>query len=508
MIVFTLLNSEILPQTQGIEVSTSLQIPSFQIIGLPGPEVSEAKDRVKSAIENSGLKFPRRKVIVNLSPASVKKQGTGIDLAIAIGILLEEVPQKPSSVQRIFAWGELGLAGKVKPVGQITRAISAALREKADLLLISSEDLPQAQTSLSLFRKDEISTMRVIGVSELAEAMEAVTEPDRFPSVEILCPATDSFPTRADHLLPLPDELLRVLGIASAGRHHLLLLGEKGAGKSHALEWLIALQPEPDLETKKTQTYLSELSRKQVATAHRRVGAQVRAASLLGSFQQNVLRPGEFSLAHGGVLLADEFPEWSRDSREALREPLERGAVTLTRVQGSTELPARFLFAANGNLCPCGGIFREKYETGEVRCRCLPQNRSKYLGRISGPILDRIDLVYVLRKSGRRDPRPVEEIRTQVRRAREFQTQTYGAPCGELSGAQLEEILRARPEIAQNLQACGVQSLRDRHKTLRLALSLAAWDGARTPEMLHFIEARLYRGALLQTELDGLDRSA
>lgn len=502
--VFTLMNSEITPRVQWVEVSTSLQIPSFQIIGLPGPEVSEAKERIKSAIENSGLTFPRRKVILNLSPASVRKQGTGLDLAMAMAILIDSNERKKAPVyRRIFAWGELGLSGQLKSVGQLTRALAAALSENADLIIIPKNDLIAVLDRAALFSEIEKASLRIIGIETLSEIPDVLAGKIQPIVLENIGPTERVPSTEHTPLLPLNPELARVLGIASASRHHLLLLGAKGVGKSHALDWLIALQPKIDRETLKTQTFLSELSQNKLPpskdTVYRRVSSQVRAASLLGSFHSHHLQPGEFSLAHGGVLLADEFPEWSRDSREVLREPLERGWITLTRVQGSIELPARFLFAGNGNLCPCGGIYSEKTSPHEMTCRCLPHHRLKYLNRLSGPILDRIDLLYVLKRDRPTGAETLENLRERVEKSRLTQLKLYGKPVGDLGGAEIEEILENEPSLKQHLDSSGAQSLRDRHKTFRIALSLAHWDEVKTPSPLHFLEARLYRGALLQT---------
>src|SRR5690606_2296865 len=180
----------------------------------------------------------------------------------------------------------------------------------------------------------------------------------------------------------------------------------KGTGKSHALEWFLALQPEPDLETRRLRRFLGEISGKSAEEPYRRVSTQARPASLLGSFSSGVLRPGELSLAPAAVLLADEFPEWSRDAREALRDPLERRRLTLTRVDGAIDLPSDFIFAGNGNLCPCGGLPDAPTQEGDFACRCHPLDRRRYLSRLSGPILDRLDLVSILTKR----PEPASEL--------------------------------------------------------------------------------------------------
>jgi magnesium chelatase family protein len=218
------------------------------------------------------------------------------------------------------------------------------------------------------------------------------------------------------------------------------------------------------------------------------------------------IRPGEFSLAHGGLLLADEFLEWSRDSREALREPLERGRVTLTRARRSIELPASFALAANGNLCPCGGWPPQlsppqpSGETGAAsagRCRCSAKAASQYLARLSGPVLDRLDLVAMAlmpaRAGAAADRLGFEELKARVDRAREHALTRWGKPAGQLGADELERLLGEHPHWADLLGATRFASLRGRHKILRVALTLSDWDGLAEPGAASFAEAAMYR---------------
>ena len=220
--------------------------------------------------------------------------------------------------------------------------------------------------------------------------------------------APQGIKTDASKLLPLSPSLKRAVSVAALGQHHLLLIGAKGVGKSHAMEWLIQLQPECSDALKIHRALLSELVQSDSSlSSHvpiRRVSPNVRPSALIGSATSSWIRPGEFSLAHGGLLIADEFPEWPRDSREALREPLERGQITLTRAKGTVEFPARFSLAANGNFCPCGGwppdhpVPIEFQNSGRKlpRCTCSHRSRNDYRARLSGPILDRMDMVLIV----------------------------------------------------------------------------------------------------------------
>jgi magnesium chelatase family protein len=514
MQLFAPLTSEATPALQRIEVASSFQLPGFHIIGLPAPEVSEARERIRAAMESCGFELPKRRVVLNLAPASIRKRGTGLDLAMALGILDLETSE-PSS-ERVVAWGEVGLDGSVKAAGQITRSIYAAWQNGCERFILSSDELTSALQAVHWIQRAEFFSHpapRLFPVSTLREAFLKLHEDSEGSSCEISSEAesasSDSHRTRSaeQRLLPLSPALQRTLCVSAIGGHHLLLLGPKGAGKSLALEWLVALRPESPFRTQVNRLLLSELvhGRGDLSSdSVRRVGSNVRAAALLGSTSGGWVRPGEFSLAHGGVLIADEFPEWPRDSREALREPLENGVVTMSRAKTSVELPARFLFAASGNLCPCGGwpaefpipLEFENNPSGIPKCRCTISQRKHYLARISGPILDRIDLVLLAGASSAcsfKKSRSLKELDERVLRAREQTVRLWGGIPSLLSAKQLEDLLGKKPLWLQTLDQLKLSSLRARHKTLRVALSLSAWDGLAEPQPAHFTEASCYR---------------
>jgi magnesium chelatase family protein len=519
--VCTLLNVALEPRTQEVEIASSLQIPAFQIIGLPGPEVSEAKDRIRAAVESTDFEFPRRKLVLNLSPASVRKQGTGLDLAMAMatlieGLRIEGFPTAQFPHRRFFAWGELGLGGHVKAVGAPARAIASAISGRAECMIVSRDEVANfLEIRNRLFPESE-EKLSLIGVAHLSEVLQFLRDgtivgqpaPKHGPVFQAARSPRD---TRA--LLALSPGLERVLRIAATGAHHFLLLGPKGIGKSHALEWFLALLPELDLETTRMRSFLGEMSGKSCEAPYRRVGTQAKPASLLGSYSSGTLRPGELSLAHGGVLLADEFPEWSRDAREALREPLERRKLSLTRVDGAVELPCDFIFAGNGNLCPCGGIPEAPTDESQFACRCHPLDRLRYLSRLSGPILDRLDIVSLLRKTpATNEDRGTEKgsvsdrldrLREEIALSRQSLRGTFGSLPGKMEAFELEEILQTAPAVREMLDQLRFRSFRDRHKTFRLALTLAALQGCSLPSERHLLEARVMR-----TEADSLFRPA
>lgn len=528
MNIFSPLTTEPEPTLQQIEVATFFQLPSFHLIGLPGPEVSEAKERVRSAIDASGFEFPKRRVVINLSPASIRKRGVGVDLSIALAVLNgSEVRRK-----RIAAWGELGLDGRVKASGQLTRSLYAAWMGQMASFYLAEEEyeagvcaLKNIQNAMP-FELRGIPIPELIPIHDLKQAWSVFT--DQIQPLKLAFPkknpcTKNNSPEVHASLLPLNPAVERMVCAAVAGSHHLLLLGPKGVGKSHALEWAQTLQPPMSAEDRLFHALIAELGdssperfQEKAGTQEwrsvRRVGSQTRPAALTGGVTQSFIFPGEFSLAHGGVLLADELPEWSRDSREVLREPLERGKVTVNRTKGSFEFPARFQMIANGNLCPCGGWpialpipdeFLEK--KGQVRntlrCRCRPSIRDAYLARLSGPILDRMDMVTVLTQT-----RPQvqsahpetgsslhQKLYPKILRVRETLCKTWETLPGWMEGHEVERLLNANPRWKEDLGSLSLGSLRSRHKTVRLALTLAAWDEEEKPHLAHFLEAASYR---------------
>lgn len=510
----SLLNHDVLPSLQWIEAASAFQIPGFHIVGLPSREVGEARERIRAAIDSSGLEFPRRRVTLNLSPASVRKSGTGADLAMALAVLSTATDADPA-LSRWVACGELGLDGAVKPTGQVLRALYAAWAARVPAVLLPTEELESALCGArDLSRSGDFpwKLPEIYAVSTLSEAWKKVLEGEGPGPIDPVHARTRP-ETRPPRLLALSPSLERALGVAAAGAHHLLMLGPRGTGKSHALEWLSWLQPPAADSIRVRRSLLQELVTKPSDYAGvegqsaliRRVGVHVRPAALIGSAGATSLRPGEFALAHGGLLVADELPEWSRDSREALREPMERGLLTLNRAQGAVEFPARFTLAANGNLCPCGGSppeipfpIEKAARKKPPRCLCKPMARRQYLNRLSGPILDRIDLVLLVTHAAEQaDERgTVEraaELREQVLVTREIALSRWGAPPGQIDAVALEDLLGAHPEWRALPALSNATSLRARHKALRLALTLAIWDGKDTPTSAHFTEAACYR---------------
>lgn len=514
------------PILQKIEVATARGLPAFHIIGLPAPEVAEAKERVRAAIESSGFEFPKRRVVINLSPASIRKHGTGLDLGMALAVI-QSMSRDQDPGPMIAAWGELGLDGGLKAVGYGLRVYASAWQAGVKALVCARDDLPALRNAHELLTQggDLLGQAPILlPASSLREAVKlcAAFSHGKIPAAESLGVdlghETAPFEIEAaENLLPLSPSLERVVALSAAGLHHLLILGPRGVGKTHALEWRARLEPQMDARARLQRLLLAELSHPTpeilpYQAPVRRVGAQVRPQALFGRVTSSLVRPGECSMAHGGLLLADELPEWPRDARESLREPLERRKVTLTRVNGTVELPASFTLIANGNLCACGGWPRNKVlppalaagtRTAESRCwicECKPAARSAYLERLSGPILDRIDLIFQLMPenlsaSGVGAPGHLRALRGRVKAARATLLERWGEAPGLLAADVIERIFNDHPVEFSPLLRARAPNLRFRHKLARLALTLAAWDGTPggLPRIEHFTEAACYR---------------
>jgi magnesium chelatase family protein len=499
------LHRHLWPEPLRIEVVSHFQIPGFQIVGLPGPEIDEARERIRAAIEAAGLEFPRRRIVVNLSPASVRKSGTGLDFPMALAVLAHHDDELKSSDRRILGWAELGLDGSLRSAGSLLRVLVLALKESWDHVLLASENEAEARELWPLLQEafpQASQTLQVSFVSHLKEAWEHVREKRSNPCV---FEKKAHEPEKERALLALAPSSRRLLEILIAGRHHALVLGPKGVGKTRLIDWIEALWVEGSnlgrLERGLAQDLFGESASR---GAIRRVPSSIKPGGLLGQLRQSRIVPGELSRANGGVLIADEFPEWARDARECLREPLETGQVTLARAEGRSTLPAQILLFATGNLCPCGEWMGAESDSA---CRCKLHARELYLKRLSGPLLDRIDLVSRLARSAEAienvAPREsVDRSRESILRAQTLMRETWGETPSRLQDAEIERLIQKHPEkpAFENLTRIG--SLRSRHKVFRIALTLAALDAKKAPEKAHFFEASFYRAERWLTPAD------
>ncbi len=369
-----------------VEVDTSSGFPRFDVVGMPDSSVKESTDRVRTAIKNSNYEFPMERITVNLAPAELRKEGAGYDLAIAIGIMLCKEVIKSDMVDDYLVLGELSLNGDIRPVAGVLPMIHSAHAAGLNKCIVPGANAKEAAV---------VGGVEVIGVNHISEVVdylnnELVIEPLVLNVKELFEKKEGIYPYDFKDVKG-QENVRRALEVAAAGMHNVMMIGPPGSGKTMMAKRLPSILPDVSFEESIAITKIYSVSGKMrsdkpliVTRPFRSPHHTISNAALIGG--GGVPKPGEISLAHNGVLFLDELPEFQKNVIEVLRQPLEEGEVTISRVNATIDYPARFMLVCSMNPCPCG------YYPNPEKCSCTPYQIKRYLNKVSGPLLDRIDL--------------------------------------------------------------------------------------------------------------------
>ena len=483
-----------------VEVDTSRGMPSLVIVGLPDAAVKESSERVRAAVKNSGLVFPGKRITVNLAPADIRKAGPAYDLPIAVGVLIASEQAWPQATEDALFVGELSLDGSLRHVNGVLPIAALAHQQGLHHLFVPAADAPEAALI------DGLEVIPVENLGQLVAHLQGLRSIP--PCAPDLDPASLPPPQYAADFAEIKgqEHVKRALEVAAAGGHNVLMTGPPGAGKTLLARSTPSIMPtmtiEESLDVTKIYSIAGMLPPDTPLIRHRPFRAPhhtISYAGLVGG--GHFPRPGEISLAHRGVLFLDELPEFGTRTLEGLRQPLEDRKVVIARAAGTLTFPTNFIFMAAMNPCPCG------YYGDPVReCTCSPATVTRYQKRISGPLLDRIDIhvevprVDYQKLTDERLGERSEAIRVRVEQAREVQRERFaGMPlsCNAGMGPTEVRTICQLDETGRGLVRAAMQQLqmsaRAFHRILKLARTIADLAGRERIETAHLAEAIQYR---------------